>query len=275
MAGVMPSRWTVRVLSGFPVALVSVLACSSPSAGVGDEVGGAAAAGTSPSSQAGSTPGGSSAQGGGPSQPPTSCRAPDSVSARPSRVADVVALVNALPHPLSLACFIEALEPPLQLYATESFLSAQPAVGPQNPRVFIYLGNLLVSVVPAGIGMGLLEMGETRPERLSLKAELPFPVEAPISPTLPFTHVVFNENISNCAFCHAFETTEQLDVGVPGFVSERLRPEASERVPLSMLKDELSRCQAGSDVERCDLLRALVGHVAPLDWEFPTDLDTF
>src|SRR5688572_16123159 len=80
------------------------------------------------------------------------CRAPEGVSGSPRSVDQTVELVNALPKPLSLACFVEALGRPLQLHATRSEISAQPAVGLRSPRIFLYFEPLIMTVVPAGAG---------------------------------------------------------------------------------------------------------------------------
>jgi hypothetical protein len=69
-------------------------------------------------------------------------------------------LINGLPKPVSLVCFLEALERPLRLVATRSFFSAQPAVGARSPRIFLFMDGIIQSIVPAGSARNLLEMGE-------------------------------------------------------------------------------------------------------------------
>ena len=70
----------------------------------------------------------------------TGCRAPSSVSNAPQSIAETVTLINALPKPLTLPCFLESLARPLEMSATFSVVSAQPAVGHRSPRVFLFLG---------------------------------------------------------------------------------------------------------------------------------------
>lgn len=186
-----------------------------------------------------------------------------------------MALVNALPKPLTLPCFIEALERPLPVHASRGVLSAQPATGTRSPRIFIYLAPLVLTVVPEGVGSELLEMGEQRPEHRSLKAELGFPIAGPIEAAEPFDHVLFSESLTSCAFCHAQETPEEQPSGAVGYVSQALRPYASERVPLSALKAEREACDPTAEAERCAMLDALFAVSEPVDWEFPSDMATF
>ena len=69
-------------------------------------------------------------------------------------------LVNALPSPVTLPCFLQALARPLKMHAAVSLISAQPSVGARSPRIFLFFDGLRVSIVPAGAGAPLLEMGE-------------------------------------------------------------------------------------------------------------------
>ena len=55
----------------------------------------------------------------------------------PDSIGDAVALINALPKPLTIACFVSALNRPLNLNLTTSTISVQPAIGVSNPRIFI------------------------------------------------------------------------------------------------------------------------------------------
>src|SRR5689334_21320856 len=59
--------------------------------------------------------------------PPARCRPPSGVSGTPRTIFEVAALANALPHPLSLTCFLESLDRPLALHAAVSTISLQPA----------------------------------------------------------------------------------------------------------------------------------------------------
>ena len=122
---------------------------------------------------------------GGASATPRLCPPPPGVSARPRTIAETVALVNALPRPVTVACFLESLERPLYVNATRSFISLQPAVGNRSPRLFLMFEGMSMSVVPEGSGSKLIEFGEfVTPER-TLKAEIKTPVVAEVKPDDP------------------------------------------------------------------------------------------
>lgn len=203
------------------------------------------------------------------------CVAPSHVANRPRSIEESVALANALPKPLTLPCYLEALGRPLQLHATLSEFSAQPARGEENPRLFVVYEPLVMTVVPVGIGHELLELGELRPEHRSLKGELRFPLAQPVEPGEVYRHTLFSENLTACAFCHADEV---LDSSVPGglaYVSQALRPRDGQRVSLDALRAELDACDTRAEPDRCAMLDALFGWGDTVDWEFPADMATF
>jgi hypothetical protein len=186
-----------------------------------------------------------------------------------------VALVNALPKPLTLPCYLEALARPMPLHATLSQFSAQPAQGARSPRIFIYFEPLLMTVVPAGVGQHLLEFGEQRAEFRSLKGELGFPLEGEFMPGSVYEQTLFSDTLTACAFCHA---SEELDASVPGghaFVSQSLRPRNGQRVSLESLRAELDACDGEVEPERCAMLDSLFGWGETVDWEFPVEMATF
>jgi hypothetical protein len=201
--------------------------------------------------------------------------APAGISNQPATIEQTVALVNALPKPLTLPCFVESLARPLRLHASQSEFSAQPALGARSPRVFIFVGENVMTVVPAGMGSHLLELGEQRANFRSLKAEIEFPVLAQVTPQAPFEQVMFNEQLTNCAFCHAEEAVEAVVGGARAFLSEALRPISRLRVPLGGLQREHDLCDATAEPERCALLDALFGWGPPEDQEFPPGMPTF
>lgn len=198
------------------------------------------------------------------------------VSDSPKSVAEVVELLNALPKPLSLPCFLESLARPLWLRAANSEFSAQPAVGARSPRIFLFNDPLIMSVVPAGPGAQLLELGERRSPVTSLKAELEFPITEPLDAEAPYRRLAFNESLTVCGACHQGEKLAA-DVGLPlAFISQALRPVANQHVPLSKLMAELDACDAREEPERCALLGALLGVTpAPLEGDFPATFNTF
>ncbi|HTV22553.1 MAG TPA: hypothetical protein VMG12_27885 [Polyangiaceae bacterium] len=201
------------------------------------------------------------------------CAAPAGVST-PSLIADVVDWINALPKPLSLACFLETLERPLRLYATESLFSAQPAVGRRSPRLFLFSGSLIMSIVPDGDGRHLLEFGEPRTERTSLKGEVVFPVSEQLTPATPFDHLLMN-GTTTCSGCHGEEEVDTSITFARAFTSRSLRPVPDERVGLAELYAEARACNAAAEPERCAMLVALFGQGNVVDAEFPARLDTF
>ncbi len=186
-----------------------------------------------------------------------------------------MALANALPKPLTLACYLEALARPLPLHATLSQFSAQPARGERSPRLFIYFEPLIMTVVPDGIGRHLLEFGEQRAGHRSLKGELQFPLEAQVAPGEVYEQTLFDSDLTGCAFCHASEEPDTTVPGGRGFVSQSLRPRDRERVALNFLKKELAACDAVGEPERCAMLDALLGRGEVSDWDFPQDMATF
>jgi hypothetical protein len=209
-------------------------------------------------------------------RPPTpGCEAPAGVANQPRSIDETIALANALPKPLTLPCFVESLGRPLQLHATRSVFSAQPATGTRSPRIFLRFESLVMSVVPEGLGSELLELGEERGDFRSLKGELSFPIHEAVTPSLPYEKVVFSEELSACAFCHAAEERDLLVPGAVGYVSQALRPFSGQRIPLADLALELPACDVSLEPDRCALLDALFGWGAALDWDFPKEMATF
>jgi hypothetical protein len=197
------------------------------------------------------------------------------VTNEPRSIEQSVELANALPKPLTLACFVEALGRPLRLHAALSTLSAQPSRGTRSPRIFIYWDALVMTVVPEGRGAHLLEFGEQRPDLRSVKAELRFPIENHVSSSVPYEQALFTEEVTGCAFCHAGEQRDPSIAAAPVFVSLALRPFEHQRVPLSSLRHEHAICDAAIEPERCELLDALFGGGDVADWDFPTEMATF
>jgi hypothetical protein len=196
------------------------------------------------------------------------------VTNQPRSIEQSVALINALPKPLTLPCFIEALGRPLELHAALSTVSQQPSRGPRSPRIFVRFEPLVMTVVPEGRGAHLLEFGEQRPDLRSLKAELSFPIEANVSPSLPYEEALLGEDVTGCALCHADEQPEP-SIAAPAFVSGALRPFEYQRVPLSSLQEERATCDHAIEPERCALLEALFDGGDVADWEFPQEMATF
>jgi hypothetical protein len=187
----------------------------------------------------------------------------------------VVDFLNAMPRPVTIPCFLAALPRPLLLYATRGVLSAQPAVGPRSPRMFVYFAPLTFSIVPEGSGQHLVEFGEFVSDTRTLKAEIEFPVETELSREAPFERLMFSENVTSCAFCHAAEEPAPDIDFTTAFVSDALRPAPFERVPLEDVRAEHASCDPALEPARCAMLDALFAHGEVVEWFFPEELPTF
>jgi len=206
--------------------------------------------------------------------PTPGCRAPTGVSSAPATVAETVTLINALPKPLSLPCFLESLARPLQMNASLSLFSAQPSSGARSPRMFLFRDPLVMSIVPEGDGAALLEFGEQRADLRSLKAEIEFPVATELAPSAPFDRLLFNAQLTTCGGCHPNELQESEVSGVRTFASLALRPHASDRVSVSSLSDELEACDRTLEPSRCAMLDAVMGWGQVTERDFPADMAT-
>ena len=207
--------------------------------------------------------------------PTTGCRAPAEVSNSPHTIAETVTLINALPKPLSLPCFLESLARPLEISASTSLVSAQPAQGSRSPRIFVFQDPNVMSIVPAGDGASLLEFGEQRPEFRSLKAEIPFPVTTQLAPSAPFDELLTSSTLTTCGGCHPGEQQESEISGVRTFTSVAIRPRAGELVSAASLSHELEICDRAREPQRCAMLDGLMGWGQVTDRTFPSAMSTF
>ena len=89
-------------------------------------------------------------------QEDSGCRPALGVSGSPTTISEALILINTLPKPTTLACFLEALDRPLTLYMTESDRSLQPSPGPRSPRTFVLRGDLEMSFVVEGLARDTL-----------------------------------------------------------------------------------------------------------------------
>lgn len=199
------------------------------------------------------------------------CAPAPGTTGSPSSIAETVDLVNGLPKPVSLPCFIEALERPLRLVATRSFFSAQPAVGSRSPRIFLFMDGIIHSIVPAGSAANLLEMGEATNPGSSIKAELEFPIAESITLATAFERLP-QDGITTCGVCHDGRVPALDTAGA--FESEVLRPVDEELVPLAELEEHARSCDAELEPERCAMLGALFQHGEVIGTEFPRSLRT-
>jgi len=202
------------------------------------------------------------------------CVAPEGAPTSPQTIADVLTLVNALPSPVTLPCFLQALARPLKMHASVSLISAQPSSGARSPRIFLFFDGLRMSVVPAGAGAPLLELGEIREESRSLKAEILFPVTTPLDAATPYERILFTPTVTRCGFCHPVETPDPDINFATAFTSVALRPLDSYAVSIDSLANELSICDPTAEPDRCAMLKALFDPGAPVEQPFPADLPT-
>jgi hypothetical protein len=202
------------------------------------------------------------------------CVAPDDVDSSPSDIAQAVELINALPKPLSLPCFLETLARPLSIDASRSLFSNQPAQGARSPRIFLFNESLVMAVVPLGMGTRLLEFGEESPDKTSVKAEIEFPIEGELGIDDPFKRVLYDDTRTSCGFCHRSEEPAPEASSTFAFRSQALRPEQREAVAIESLRAERDSCNPDAEPDRCAMLDALFyGEV--VEHDFDAELDTF
>lgn len=187
--------------------------------------------------------------------------------ALPHTVDDVLARVNALPKPLGVACFLASLPRPLAVVATSSRFSAQPAGGPEDPRLFLFTAGALLSVVPDGPGRELLEVGELVTTSRTLKAELVFPITGPVTRDAAYTHLEYSPTLTSCGLCHGAE--EPHPAHPLARVSVALRPPARTLVPLERARAFAEACDPGTQRERCLRWAGVFGFGEVVEANFP------
>jgi hypothetical protein len=219
---------------------------------------------------------------GSPPALPSICKPPAGVSGSPRTIEEAVTLLNALPKPTSVACFLESLDRPLEISATSNIISAQPAFSAASPRIFLRLGQLVLSVVPEGAGSQLLEFsylleGDAR----SIKAELAMPLTDIAAPSAPYDHVLPTEpwavarGGTVCGGCHGSEERHSKIDFATAYSSVAFRPNPSYRVSLENLVQAQKSCDLLAQPERCAMLTALFGHGTVAQAEFPSTMLIF
>jgi len=211
----------------------------------------------------------------GPLNPPPGtvedgpCRPPPGISGRPTTLLEAIALMNSLPKPTTLACFVEALDRPITLYMTENSGSLQPAAGPRSPRTFILYEHLEMSIVLEGEASYTLELGYRPqpqlqfPER-SIKSEILFPISKDILPEGFFDRIQRDfggSRTTKCSDCHnGEELLDHPDFPNGAFESDVLDPYSPLEVKLETLQAEVAICDPALEEHRCGLLDALFDH---------------
>lgn len=204
------------------------------------------------------------------------CIPPSGLGGSPNTIEEAVALINALPRPVTLSCFLESLDRPLRMNATFGTISAQPAVGRRSPRIFLFSNeDLIMSVALDGVGQHLLEFGQLVAPGTSRKGELEFPVTERVMPSDPYTKIMFREDLTTCAFCHASERLVPDVTFADIYESRALRPVEREQLSIPEVREQYLVCEREEEEnERCDMLRALFSH-GYVGWQaFPEDMVT-
>ena len=198
---------------------------------------------------------------------PRECLAPEGMGS-PATVQDTVDLINALPKPTSLPCFLESLDRPLQIAATNSDRSAQPSSGEENPRLFITRDAMILSVLPEGPGADRLEFAVGVGDGLSVKGELAFPIEAEIDASEPYVQILRNPGTS-CGACHDREQHWETINEVPVFASEALQYPVEDDVSPAYVDALAQGCDADATPERCATLTSVFAHGSVVPQRLP------
>ncbi len=210
----------------------------------------------------------------------------------------VVDWINAMPKPVTLACFIASLPRPLYFNATSSRSSVQPAIGKLNPRIFIQYDKLWLSFVPHEAmsavkdpvtgerkpvwdadGIQLLEFSLEVPADLpapqSIKGELAFPIYTNLPRNAPYDRIALSDVDSACTTCHGNETrVGELD-GVPIFRSKMLRSANQFLMQPNDILLHYFACdpaintgpgEENNEWYRCQMLKAFVDR-GPIEWQ--------
>lgn len=202
------------------------------------------------------------------------CAPPEGMSGRPETIEAAVALIEALPKPVTVGCFLESLDRPLEVNATSATLSAQPAVGAANPRLFIFSGALIISAVSAGDGRELVEFGQLTGLGRSIKAEVLFPVTGAIPAGEPYARMMYDDKSTSCAFCHADERQVDTIGGAAVYESRALKPIRALDVPIEDVRAEHEACDPAQEPERCAIFEGLFGFGEVVQGAFPPGLTT-
>lgn len=187
---------------------------------------------------------------------PDACRTPNGVSGSPRTLEQAIILMNSLPRPTTLACFLQALERPLSVYMTSSSASLQPAPGARSPRAFVINEPLVMSIVFDGPAAAALELGLRTTSTRSIKTEIIFPLTTDVNYDNFFSAVSEGPS-TKCAACHMAETitlTPALPIDV--FESDIIRPFEGSEVDVPAMQAENAGCDADAEPERCLLLSA-------------------
>lgn len=197
---------------------------------------------------------------------------PCALGARVESVDAALATIEELPQPVTLPCFLTALERPLGLVLTSDVFNTQPAEGARSPRILIRGQTLAMTLVPVGVAKTLLEFGEDHESGFTVKAELEFPIEGPLTPDAPYERTLAfpGATESGCRVCHF----DEIALGDGRFANVPLRPPDDLLVPLEVMREEHLHCDAAEDPDRCEIFSALLDHGEVYERPFPEDVAT-
>lgn len=201
------------------------------------------------------------------------CRPPTNVSGAPQTIDGVIELMNALPKPVTVPCFVESLDRPMTVIGSSDFFSAQPAAGDHAPRIFAVYDKMIMSWVPDGKGSTVLEFAEERGINLSVKAEIVMPVEDDITPEAAFEHIKFGDG-TVCGSCHRQEEQAPDVAYGDAYQSIALRPARTEVVRLSDMLFQHEVCDPELTPRRCEIYDAMFYRGDVEDGDFPRLLPT-
>ena len=210
-----------------------------------------------------------------PSLRTNECATPDVTLKDINSVTD---FINAMPMPLTLPCFVQALPRPLAVNATSGATSVQPALGAQNPRVFIFYNEKLylsvVMNVDASDPKPILELSELTGAAMSIKAELIFPITEPINYGSAFDHIR-NASGTVCGTCHSNEKYVDTRNGIAVYESEAFKTFPNLDVRINDMRDERNLCDSAIEPYRCEMYRAMFDHGTVFRHNFSTDFLLF
>ena len=192
------------------------------------------------------------------------CPPPEGFGGSPTTIAELVEHLNRLPMPVTIPCLLESLDRPLSIYATWNTFSAQPALSPLDPRLFIFRDSLILSVVTSGDARYLLEMGDRTSATRSVKAEIKFPMTEAIALTDVYDRVGSEEG-TNCAFCHLNATRSPTVSGAYAYESDYIPGEPRKRVELDYMRNSHLNCDAEAEPDRCDMYNSIFSHGEVVD----------
>jgi hypothetical protein len=213
-----------------------------------------------------------------PAAPARRCLPGPGASGTVRSIDDAVKLVNALPRPVTVTCFVESLDRPLRLTATSSLISLQPAMGRRSPRVFLLGDGLVMSVVVDGKGRDLVELGQFVTGARTMKGEIAFPVAEELPPGEPYRRIRsdgMGTAGTSCRFCHPGEEPGPEVGGATAFISGAHKPNHRTVVGLDDIQRERQACDPAAEPARCELLGALLDHGQAIETAFPDEVPTF